>query len=87
MSMVLRMLLVFTAIWAVLRLLGRVLGSERRGGARRTRAGGATAPEKLVQDPSCGIWIPERRALKAAGPDGTRYFCSEDCRAKHATAG
>ncbi len=34
----------------------------------------------LVQDPVCGMYIPEQTALRA----GDKYFCSVECRDKFA---
>jgi len=79
-----RLFLIFAAVWAAIRLLARILGAGR---AKAPPSGTRSAPERLVQDPSCGVWIPEGRALKAPGPDGLRYYCSERCRAEHSAAG
>jgi hypothetical protein len=35
-------------------------------------------PERLVEDPVCGVRLPESRAIR----DGDRFFCSEECRGR-----
>jgi YHS domain-containing protein len=84
-----RLLLIFVAVWTAIRFVARLLGAGRppSKGARRGSAAPPRPAEKLVQDPQCGVWIPERRALKGADPRGAVYFCSEECRAKHSSAG
>ena len=48
------------------------------------RPRGRTAPErlggKLVQDPECGTYVAEERAIRHGRGDRTQYFCSEACR-------
>jgi uncharacterized protein len=48
--------------------------------------GSAAKPEriggKLVQDPECGTYIPEERAIRHGRGDRVQFFCSVDCRDK-----
>ncbi|GBC85455.1 hypothetical protein HRbin11_01905 [bacterium HR11] len=36
-------------------------------------------PDVLVQDPMCGTYVPLSRAVRAAGPKESLYFCSREC--------
>ncbi|MEW6660295.1 MAG: YHS domain-containing protein [Thermodesulfobacteriota bacterium] len=36
-------------------------------------------PEVLVQDPSCGTFIPRKEALKMSRDGQDYFFCSEGC--------
>ena len=82
MAFLLRFLLVFVVVGFLLRLLRLLLFPARTGAATRAAGppppppGGAT--ERLVQDPVCGVRLPESRALRA----GDRYYCSAECRAR-----
>jgi uncharacterized protein len=43
--------------------------------ARSERLGG-----KLVQDPNCGTYLPEDRAISIQAGSDVRHFCSVACR-------
>ncbi len=82
MLFLLRFLLVFIVVGLLLRMLRLLLFPVRTGPVRR--AGGPPPPppggatERLVQDPVCGVRLPESRAIR----DGDRYYCSAECRAR-----
>jgi YHS domain-containing protein len=42
---------------------------------------GEPAPTKLVRDPVCGTFVPQRESLSLTVRGATHYFCSEQCRA------
>lgn len=76
MRLLIRVLLVFFIVTAVLSLVRGLLAP---GTAARRRA--STQPAtggRLVKDPVCGTYIPETSALRA----NENYFCSEECRQK-----
>ncbi|MGE5833898.1 MAG: hypothetical protein ACM4AI_05425 [Acidobacteriota bacterium] len=77
---ILRVLFVLFIIRLVLRALG--IGQPPRAPQQRTRrmehAGGT-----LVQDPHCGTYLPQSRALALGRGDETKYFCSPACRDAH----
>ncbi len=78
-----RLLIVAVILRMVLRLFG---ASKPRAGAgprakRVERAGGA-----LVQDPQCGTYIPQSRALVVGRGDDARHFCSAACRDQYLSA-
>lgn len=41
----------------------------------RARVGG-----KLVQDPQCGTYVPQDKAIVVTAHGATQYFCSAKCR-------
>jgi len=76
------LLLVILALFAV-RVLRAAFHPFRRRPSRPvgTGGGGGDGPERLVQDPVCGLLLPESQALR----EGEGFFCSEECRqASHA---
>lgn len=39
-----------------------------------------TAPtDELVKDPVCQTYVVRSRAVSRQGPEGPRYFCSDEC--------
>jgi hypothetical protein len=68
------LIVVMIAISTVRRLL-RMLKTPERHGARPTEGG------RLVRDPVCGTYVPQRAALSARN----EFFCSEECRSKFLT--
>ena len=73
------MRLVLLAVWAVV-LAALVLPFLRR----RPLAAAAGGPrgvfrDELVKDPVCQTYIARSRAVRVAGVEGPRYFCSAEC--------
>lgn len=69
----------------VLRLIVIFVRSVLQGAAPSPpRARGRSTPErlggKLVQDPECGTYVAEERAIRHGRGDRTQFFCSEACR-------
>jgi|UniRef100_A0A7C5ENE0 uncharacterized protein len=75
-------------IWRL--LLGLALGflafriirkfKEALGGpGSRPQAPRQPQPDELVQDPSCGTFIPRQEALKLTWEGQEYFFCSEGC--------
>ncbi len=82
-----RILLWALAIILVVHAIGRILRgiAEGAGWARPPRRASGRPPspaksEPMVQDPVCGTYVVQGRALSARGRDGVHYFCSEKCR-------
>lgn len=71
---ILRFVLLTILVLVVLRLVRFALARPRRP-AVRSAAPPRALPERLVQDPVCGLRLPESRAVR----DGEAFFCSEDC--------
>ena len=74
MRFLLRVLVIFVAIYAALSLVRGLLGSL----TPVKTAGRTSAAGKLVKDPVCGMYIAQDGALSADGS----FFCSEECRGK-----
>jgi YHS domain-containing protein len=47
--------------------------------------GGAPNSVGLVRDPVCGTFVVPSKALTSGSGTGTRFFCSEKCRAEYAS--
>lgn len=78
----LRVVLLVLLLLVVIRLVRALLQPPRPvgPGTARPRAGGRRgAPERLVEDPECGLRVPESRAVR----DGDLFFCSNACRDRH----
>jgi YHS domain-containing protein len=76
-----------TLIRSVIGILARlfssaVLGSGGSPAAPRQRP---TVPMggTLHKDPVCGTYVSEHAAVKLMDPEGTIYFCSQECRNKY----
>ena len=50
------------------------------GGARRVKRQPERLGGTLVQDPHCGTYLPESRALAVRTGATTHHFCSTECR-------
>ena len=79
MRFLLRLLLLFFVVWAVLAVIRGLFATTSA--ARRDRPGPAGG--RLVKDPICGTYIPEETALSAKN----EFFCSEECRQRFLKAG
>ncbi|MDF1553389.1 MAG: hypothetical protein P1P84_10030 [Deferrisomatales bacterium] len=72
-----RLLILGTLVWLLVRLVKGLLGPAQGRTPRRPASGGELRGGELVQDPQCGVYIPKETALK--GPGG-QLFCSPECR-------
>ena len=86
----LRGLLILLVIRAVMLLVGGVLRGVMQAArlpddepAGRPRTGSRQSQGTLVQDPVCGTYVLQDRALTAAGAAGPVFFCSERCRSAY----
>jgi hypothetical protein len=70
-----RWVLLTVVILIVLRLVRFALAPAPRPSGRRAVRPAPGRPERLVQDPVCGLRLPESRAVR----EGDAYFCSEEC--------
>ena len=88
----LRLVLLFLLVRAVMLVVGglfrglieaaRVPADDR--GTRPTGGPVARSQGTLVQDPVCGTYVLQERALSARAADGgTAFFCSERCRSAY----
>ncbi len=70
--------------WGVA-ILQKIVGKMVRGGTESQAHGdvpGATANQKLVRDPICGIHVAEGLAVPLKYRGETLHFCSTECREK-----
>ena len=86
----LRLLLLFLVVRAVMLIVGGIVRgligaaqvpaepSQRTGTRAAARSHGT-----LVQDPVCGTYVLQERALAMKTADGTAFFCSERCRSAY----
>ena len=86
----LRLLLVFLLVRAVILVVGGLirglLGAAQAPGEPGPSTGGAPVARShgtLVQDPVCGTYILQERALAMETTGGTAFFCSERCRSAY----
>ena len=77
-----RFLLLSILILAIARAFWRVVDGilEAAGGTTRQRRRQSPPPMKLVRDPVCGTWVPERSPNSLTSGGTTHYFCSDKCR-------
>lgn len=87
----LRLLLLFIVVRALMLLVGGLLRglmqaaqvpADDRGASPRSRDV-ARSNGTLVQDPVCGTYVLQERALAVRTAVGTTFFCSERCRSAY----
>ena len=86
----LRLLLLFLVVRAVMLVVGGLIrgliGAAQVPGESRQRngpGGVARSQGTLVQDPVCGTYVLQERALAMKTTGGTAFFCSERCRSAY----
>jgi YHS domain-containing protein len=85
----LRLLLLFMVVRALMLIVGGLIrGLMGAAGVpdadREPRSGGvARSHGTLVQDPVCGTYVLQERALAMKTTGGTAFFCSERCRSAY----
>ena len=78
-----RYLLLAILILMIARAFWRVMDAilEAAGGTTKQQQRRRSVPAtKLVRDPVCGTWVPERSPNFLTAGGITHYFCSERCR-------
>ena len=75
-----RLILIAIVLLLIARAFWRLMDSimEAAGGTRKVKP--RSAAVKLVRDPVCGTYVPQRDSLSLAAGDATHYFCSDRCR-------
>ena len=86
----LRLLLLFMLVRALMLIVGGLIrgliGAAQVPGEPRQGTGAgpvARSHGTLVQDPVCGTYILQERALAMKTAGGTAFFCSERCRSAY----
>ncbi|MCU0229995.1 MAG: hypothetical protein MUC67_01320 [Acidobacteria bacterium] len=75
---IVRFVLLTILVLIVLRWVRFALASAsapRRAAAHRSAQPAPALPERLVEDPVCGLRLPESRAVR----EGEQFYCSEEC--------
>ena len=70
-----RWLLLTILVLIVMRLVRFALAPSSRPSVRPAVRPMPAGPERLVQDPVCGLLLPESRAVR----DGEAFYCSREC--------
>lgn len=84
MRWLLRVALLFLAVWLLFRWLVRLLGAasgRRPAGSAREMHGGT-----MKRDPVCGTYVALEVSFPEPGEGTTLYFCSERCRQQYRAA-
>jgi len=64
-------------------LIGRLLGSARRGSVRPDRGPRRVSDEgAMVRDRVCNTFLPRSRAIAVRVGEEDHFFCSERCRSR-----
>lgn len=86
----LRLLLIFMVLRAVMLIVGGIVRGligaaqvPREDGGVAGPRGVARSQGTLVQDPVCGTYVLQQRALAVKTAEGTAFFCSERCRSAY----
>lgn len=86
----LRLLLIFMVLRALMLIVGGIvrglIGAAQvpgQDGSGARPGGVARSQGTLVQDPVCGTYVLQDRALAATTAEGTVFFCSERCRSAY----
>jgi hypothetical protein len=76
--LLLLLLLLYRKLSPYLLTLRNFIHAIRRFQAQTTGSKHQSEPEKLICCAACGVWVPQTRALAAAGSRGLCY-CSDEC--------
>ena len=71
------MIAVFWMLW---RFLGSLLGAPKKAEAPEKDQ---DAPNNMVKDPVCGMYMDSRLAVRLDKHKEAYYFCSEECKSKY----
>jgi len=72
---IIRWVLLTILVLVVMRLVRFALAPASPLSAPRAVRPAPAGPERLVQDPVCGLRLPEGRAVR----DGDAFYCSPEC--------
>jgi len=78
-SFIIRILLLALAIYLIRRFMAVFLGKAGKSGAGNTPK---RAPNNMVKDPICGMYLDSRLAVRLDKSGDVIYFCSEECKEK-----
>jgi uncharacterized protein len=77
-------LLIYIVLGIVLYRAAKLLFGQSRNTGRPGR-GDAEEPvdDVMIQDPQCGVYFPQNKAVVLKAGGRTLYFCSEECRERY----
>jgi YHS domain-containing protein len=79
-SILLRLLILILGLWLLRRILGKIFNpAGQQGSGKNTPA----APNNMVKDPICGMYMDSRLAVRLEDRKELVYFCSEECKGKY----
>jgi YHS domain-containing protein len=71
---VIRLIIYFAIIYFAINLIKALISPKKNGKSRNNNSG-----EDMVEDPSCGTFIPKSSALEKKSGGEKLYFCSKEC--------
>ncbi len=77
---IIKFALIGMLVWFLYRSVRRLMSGSANAGRRPAPKGPDQVIDIMVQDPQCGIYLPQHEAIKAIVRDEERFFCSEACR-------
>jgi YHS domain-containing protein len=79
-SILLRFLFLILGLWLLRQVLGKIMKSARPPGMD---GNASVAPNNMVKDPVCGMYMDSRLAVRLENRKQSYYFCSEECKDKY----
>jgi uncharacterized protein len=77
-------LLIYIALGIVLyRAIKSLFGPPRNRGGFGGGDAGERVDDVMIQDPQCGVYFPQNRAVVLHTDGQTLYFCSTECRDRY----
>lgn len=77
---IVRLIVLILIVRFVFRMFAGVRGRQTGGAARQPKRPQERIGGTLVQDPQCGTYLPQDRAITVVKGGSTAYFCSTRCR-------
>jgi YHS domain-containing protein len=77
--LLLRLVILIAFLYLVRRVLSNVMGGRKNPAPKNS----GQAPNQMVKDPVCGMYMDARLAVRLESKKEVVYFCSEKCRTKY----
>lgn len=75
-----RILIIIAVLWLIRRFFVSLLSAAKKS---RKDANFESAPNNMVKDPVCGMYMDSRLAVRLDRNKEAFYFCSEECKNKY----
>ena len=82
MRLFLFLVLIFLIYYFLKAASSALTGQPKISRGKNKKHNGHDAWDELVQDPSCGVYIPRREAIRHRVGKKEVFFCSEECKNK-----